>query len=116
MKVLGTPTEAIQIAEDASGSRAVLQSIGEPVPHSRVVSSLIEAKEFVAQAGLPVVVRPAFTLGGTGGGMCETEERFSQIVATGLAASPIGQVLVERSLAGWREVEYEVVRNRAAPA
>src|ERR1039458_4662198 len=111
VKVLGTSLEAIDIAEDRDHFKAMLQSLGEPVPESRTVSSLIEAREFLAQAGLPLVVRPAFTLGGTGGGLCDTEEQFVDIVSNGLAVSPIGQVLVERSLAGWRELEYEVMRD-----
>ncbi len=75
------------------------------------MSSLSEARAFAAEAGLPLVVRPAFTLGGTGGGFCETDETLTERVGAGLAASPISQVLIERSLAGWRELEYEVMRD-----
>jgi carbamoyl-phosphate synthase large subunit len=85
--------------------------IGEPAPDSRTVSSLAEARAFVAEVGLPLVVRPAYTLGGTGGGFCETDETLAERVGAGLAASPISQVLIERSLAGWRELEYEVMRD-----
>ncbi len=75
------------------------------------MSSLSEARAFAAEVGLPLVVRPAFTLGGTGGGFCETDETLTERVGAGLAASPISQVLIERSLAGWRELEYEVMRD-----
>jgi carbamoyl-phosphate synthase large subunit len=111
VRVLGTSLEAIRTAEDREKFKALLQRIGEPVPESRTVSSLAEARAFLAEIGLPLVVRPAFTLGGTGGGLCDTEEQFSDTVAAGLAASPISQVLVERSLTGWRELEYEVMRD-----
>ena len=113
VRVLGTPLSAIRAAEDRERFKDLLQAIGEPAPVSQTVSSLAEARAFRRREGLPLVVRPAFTLGGTGGGLCETEERFVETVAAGLAASPINQVLVERSLAGWREIEYEVMRDAA---
>jgi carbamoyl-phosphate synthase large subunit len=111
VKVLGTPLSAIRAAEDRELFKSLLESIGEPAPLSRSVSSLAEARAFRDEVGLPLVVRPAFTLGGTGGGLCETEEQFVDVVSAGLAASPINQVLVERSVAGWREIEYEVMRD-----
>ncbi len=113
VRVLGTPLSAIRAAEDREAFKELLRRIGEPVPVSQTVSSLAEARAFREREGLPLVVRPAFTLGGTGGGLCETDERFLEVVAAGLAASPINQALVERSLAGWREIEYEVVRDGA---
>jgi carbamoyl-phosphate synthase large subunit len=113
VRVLGTSLRAIHIAEDREQFKDLLTSIDEPVPTSRTVGSVAEAREFLGVMGLPLVVRPAFTLGGTGGGMCETEERFLQVVASGLAASPINQVLIEQSLSGWREIEYEVMRDGA---
>jgi len=113
VRVLGTPMTAIRAAEDRERFKELLQAIGEPVPTSQTVSSLAEARAFREREGLPLVVRPAFTLGGTGGGLCETDERFTETVLAGLAASPIGQVLVERSVAGWREIEYEVMRDAA---
>src|SRR6202011_3666191 len=113
VRVLGTPLSAIRTAEDREQFKKLLQSIGEPVPTSQTVSTVAEAPPFPGREGLPLVVRPAFTLGGTGGGLCETDERFLEIVAAGLASSPINQVLVERSLAGWREIEYEVMRDAA---
>ncbi|MEO8899603.1 MAG: carbamoyl-phosphate synthase large subunit [Candidatus Dormibacter sp.] len=111
LEVLGTSLESIRMAEDRGQFKALLERIGEPAPDSRTVSSLAEARAFAADVGLPLVVRPAYTLGGTGGGFCETDETLAERVAAGLAASPISQVLIERSLAGWRELEYEVMRD-----
>ena len=113
VRPLGTSLEAIRTAEDREKFKELLQRIGEPVPDSRTVDSLAGARRFLETTGLPLVVRPAFTLGGTGGGLCATEEQFVEVVSNGLAVSPIGQVLVERSLAGWREIEYEVMRDAA---
>ncbi|HEY6379069.1 MAG TPA: carbamoyl-phosphate synthase large subunit [Candidatus Dormibacteraeota bacterium] len=113
VRLLGSSLEAIRAAEDRELFKQLLVSIGEPVPESATVASLAEARAFAERQGLPVVVRPAFTLGGTGGGICETDDQLSEIVAAGLSASPIGQVLVERSLVGWREIEYEVMRDAA---
>jgi carbamoyl-phosphate synthase large subunit len=113
VRVLGTGLHAIRTAEDRERFKVLLTSIGEPTPDSATVASLAEARALRERMGLPLVVRPAFTLGGTGGGLCETEERYAETVLTGLAASPISQVLVERSVAGWREIEYEVIRDAA---
>jgi len=111
VRLLGTGLRAIRTAEDRERFKALLDSIGEPAPESATVASLAEARALRERMGLPLVVRPAFTLGGTGGGLCETEERYAETVLAGLAASPISQVLVERSVAGWREIEYEVIRD-----
>jgi carbamoyl-phosphate synthase large subunit len=113
LEVLGTSLQSIRMAEDRGQFKALLDRIGEPAPDSRTVSSLAEARAFAAEVGLPLVVRPAYTLGGTGGGFCETDETLAERVTAGLAASPISQVLIERSLAGWRELEYEVMRDAA---
>ncbi|MGH7775661.1 MAG: carbamoyl-phosphate synthase large subunit, partial [Candidatus Dormibacterales bacterium] len=113
VRVLGTPLEAIRAAEDRELFKQLLIGIGEPVPESATVSSQAEARAARERIGLPLVVHPAFTLGGTGGGICESEAQYTETVAAGLAASPIGQVLVERSLVGWRELEYEVMRDAA---
>ncbi len=113
VRVLGTGLRAIRTAEDRERFKELLTSIGEPAPESATVSSLAEARALRDRMGLPLVVRPAFTLGGTGGGLCETEERYAETVLAGLAASPISQVLIERSVAGWREIEYEVIRDAA---
>jgi carbamoyl-phosphate synthase large subunit len=111
VRVLGTGLRAIRTAEDREKFKNLLTSIGEPTPESATVATLADARALRERMGLPLVVRPAFTLGGTGGGLCETEERYAETILAGLAASPISQVLVERSLAGWREIEYEVVRD-----
>ncbi len=113
VRPLGTSLDAVRTAEDRELFKKLLQRIGEPAPESRTVDSLAGARRFLDEIGLPLVVRPAFTLGGTGGGLCSTEEQFIEVVSNGLAVSPIGQVLVERSLAGWREIEYEVMRDAA---
>ena len=113
VRVLGTGLRAIRTAEDRERFKELLTAIGEPAPESATVSSLVDARALRDRMGLPLVVRPAFTLGGTGGGLCETEERYAETVLAGLAASPISQVLIERSVAGWREIEYEVIRDAA---
>jgi len=111
VRVLGTPLASIREAEDREAFKAVLLRIGEPVPDSRTVTTIEAAREFAASIGFPLVVRPAYTLGGTGGGMAESPLELEAVVRDGLAASPIRQVLVERSLAGWKEIEYEVMRD-----
>ena len=113
VRLLGTPLETIRAAEDRERFRDLLTSIGEPVPPSAIVEGDADAILALKRIGLPAVVRPAYTLGGTGGGIAETEEQYHRIVAGGLAASPIGQVLVEKSLVGWKEIEYEVMRDSA---
>ncbi len=111
VRLLGTPLDTIRKAEDREEFKRLLQSIGEPVPESRTVTTLEAAWQALELTGLPAVIRPAYTLGGTGGGTAHTREEFEHTVRRGLAASPIHQVLVERSLLGWKEVEYEVMRD-----
>ena len=113
VRLLGTPLETIRKAEDRDFFRQFLTDIGEPMPPNRTVSTMDEAQAYKSEVGLPLVIRPAYTLGGTGGGIADTEEEFLAIVESGLAASPISQVLLERSLVGWKEVEYEVIRDGA---
>ncbi|HTD64178.1 MAG TPA: carbamoyl-phosphate synthase large subunit [Verrucomicrobiae bacterium] len=113
VRLLGTPLSAIQHAEDREAFKQLLLSIGEPVPESITAHSDEEALAFAARIGYPLVVRPAFTLGGTGGGVANDAAELSARVMSGVAASPIGQVLVERSLLGWKEIEYEVMRDGA---
>ena len=113
VRLLGTPLETIRNAEDRELFRSLLMELGEPVPPSTIVESMDEARAALADLGLPLVVRPAYTLGGTGGGIANTEDEFEAIVSGGLAASPISQVLLERSLVGWKEIEYEVMRDAA---
>jgi len=113
VRLLGTPLSAIQQAEDREAFKQLLLSIGEPVPESITAHSVEDALAFAARVGYALVVRPAFTLGGTGGGIANDAEELAARVTSGVAASPIGQVLVERSLLGWKEIEYEVMRDGA---
>jgi carbamoyl-phosphate synthase large subunit len=113
VRLLGTPLSAIQHAEDREAFKQLLLSIGEPVPESITAHSVEGALAFAGRVGYPLVVRPAFTLGGTGGGVASDAEELNARVTRGVAASPIGQVLVERSLFGWKEIEYEVMRDGA---
>jgi carbamoyl-phosphate synthase large subunit len=111
VRLLGASVDTIRKAEDREAFKRMLEELGEPVPPSRVCTNAADAREFAALSGLPLVVRPAYTLGGTGGGFVTTEAELEQTVLSGLAASPIHQVLVERSLWGWKELEYEVMRD-----
>ncbi len=113
VQLLGTRLDTIRKAEDRELFKRMLIEIGEPVPESATVTSLEDARRVAKDIGLPVVIRPAYTLGGSGGGMAYTWEQLEAIVAGGLAASPIHQVLVERSVEGWKEIEYEVMRDAA---
>ena len=116
VRVLGTPLAAVRAAEDRGAYRALVTRIGEPVPESAVVESVEAGLDFMDRLGASVVIRPAFTLGGEGGGFADTRVDARERIAAGLAASPIGQVLVERNLSGWSEVEFEVLRDRADTA
>jgi carbamoyl-phosphate synthase large subunit len=115
--LLGTPLEAIEMAEDRARFRDLLERIGQPYPPSEIVQGATEEERRASadlaleRIGLPAIIRPAFTLGGTGGGIVETESAYDERVRFGLRASPIGQVLVERCLVGWQEIEYEVMRD-----
>jgi len=111
VELLGTPLEAIQRGEDRELFKQLMQQIGEPVPESDTVESVEAALAFANSIGYPVIVRPAYTLGGAGGGIAANEEELRKVAAGGLAASPIGQVLIERSVKGWKEIEYEVMRD-----
>ena len=113
VRFLGADADVIRRAEDREAFKQLLIELGEPVPPSLVCESLETARKFAVEIGLPLVVRPAYTLGGTGGGFVTTPEELDRIVQGGLAASPIRQVLVERSLWGWKEIEYEVMRDAA---
>ena len=113
VRVLGTAIESIRMAEDRDRFRAFLTEISEPVPQSEAVESIEAAVDAAAGIGYPAVVRPAYTLGGTGGGVAHDEAELRTISAGGLAASLTGQVLIEKSLLGWKEIEYEVMRDGA---
>lgn len=109
--LLGTPLEAIAQAEDRAMFKATMNEIGEPVPDSAIVTSWEEARSFARQSGFPLIVRPAYTLAGSGGGQVQNHEELQETVTRGLKASPIGQALIERSVAGYKEIEFEVMRD-----
>jgi carbamoyl-phosphate synthase large subunit len=112
VELIGADYEAIRRAEDRDRFRETMLAAGLRVPRSAVATSVADALEALAQIGLPAIVRPAFTLGGQGGGIARSREEFEPLVAGGIAASPIGQVLVEESVLGWGEFELEVMRDR----
>ncbi|MBI2965213.1 MAG: carbamoyl-phosphate synthase large subunit [Chloroflexi bacterium] len=113
VRVLGTPIETIKTAEDRDLFKSLLNRIGEPTPPSRAVHAVKEAIAVATEIGYPVVIRPSYTLGGTGGGFAHNEQQLREIAAGGLAASMTHQVLIEKSLVGWKEIEYEVMRDAA---
>lgn len=113
VKLLGTSVEAIKRAEDREMFKEMMNTIGEPIPESIIVSTLEEAEAFAAEIGLPLIVRPAYTLGGTGGGIAHTMEELRSTCARGLKHSIINQALIERCVVGWKEIEYEVMRDSA---
>ncbi|SDM91585.1 carbamoyl-phosphate synthase large subunit [Paenibacillus sp. yr247] len=111
VKLLGTQLTAIEKAEDRDLFRDLMRELEQPVPDSVIVTTVAQAVDFANEIGFPIIIRPAYTLGGTGGGICNTMEELTDIVASGIRYSPIGQCLVERSIAGMKEVEYEVMRD-----
>ncbi|HJV30735.1 MAG TPA: carbamoyl-phosphate synthase large subunit, partial [Bacillales bacterium] len=111
VEILGTKLSAIEMAEDRDLFRTLMNDLNEPVPDSEIVHELGEAESFVASIGYPVIVRPAYTLGGTGGGICRNHEELVEIVTSGLKNSPVHQCLLEKSIAGFKEIEYEVMRD-----
>ena len=113
VEILGTALDAIEKAEDRDKFRELMYEIGEPVPESVIVHTIEEAVAFACENGYPVVVRPAFTLGGTGGGFAHSEEELRVICDNGLKISPVHQCLIEQSIAGYKEIEYEVMRDNA---
>ncbi|MCL1931222.1 MAG: carbamoyl-phosphate synthase large subunit, partial [Treponema sp.] len=113
VRLLGSSPETIDKAEDRLIFKVTMQAIGQPVVPSEIATDLETAVAFAAEIGYPLIVRPAFTLGGSGGGIADNEAKFREIAANGLALSPIHQILVEKSVAGWKEIEFEVMRDRA---
>lgn len=111
VKLLGTQLESIEKAEDRDLFRELMRELDQPVPESAIITSVEEAMGFASGIGYPLIVRPAYTLGGTGGGICDNEEELRETVKAGIRYSPIGQCLVEKSIAGMKEVEYEVMRD-----
>ena len=110
-ELLGVNRESIKKAEDREEFKKLMQEIGEPIPSSIIATSIEECREFVEQEGFPVIIRPAYTLGGTGGGIAENMEELEQLCYKGMENSAIGQILLEKSVAGWKEIEYEVIRD-----
>lgn len=111
VEILGTELDAIEKAEDREKFRNLMLEIGEPIPDSTIVHTVEEAVDYANQIGYPVVVRPAFTLGGTGGGFADDEAELRDIATNGLKLSPVHQCLIEKSIAGFKEIEYEVMRD-----
>ncbi|MBK3494455.1 carbamoyl-phosphate synthase large subunit [Viridibacillus sp. YIM B01967] len=111
IEILGTKLDAINKAEDRDLFRNLMYELDVPVPESDIIHNLEEAFAFVEKIGYPVIVRPAFTLGGTGGGICHNEQDLKEIVTSGLKYSPVTQCLLEKSIAGFKEIEYEVMRD-----
>ncbi|MCD4845327.1 MAG: carbamoyl-phosphate synthase large subunit [Methanosarcinales archaeon] len=111
VKLYGTPLKAIRETEDRDLFKQAMQRIGEPLPRSKAVNSIDEAVEMIDELGLPLIIRPAYTLGGAGGGIAYTKEKLVSITELGLKRSRIHQVLIEESVLGWGEFEYEVMRD-----
>jgi carbamoyl-phosphate synthase large subunit len=111
VNLIGTTSETIKKAEDRLEFKTTMEKIGEPCAPSTVVTTLADAIEFANKIGYPVVVRPAYTLGGSGGGIAGSEEQLKEICSNGLRLSRVGQCLIERCIAGWKEIEYEVMRD-----
>ncbi|WP_407857008.1 carbamoyl-phosphate synthase large subunit [Enterococcus hailinensis] len=113
IELLGTKLSAIDQAEDRDLFKQLMEELHQPIPESEIVTTVEAAVEFANKIGYPIIVRPAFTLGGTGGGMCDNEEELRTIAENGLKLSPATQCLIERSIAGFKEIEYEVMRDSA---
>ncbi|MBQ3226285.1 MAG: carbamoyl-phosphate synthase large subunit [Clostridia bacterium] len=111
VKLLGTATSAIKMAEDRQEFKDTMESIGEPCIASKVVDTYEDALSFAKEIGFPVIVRPAYTLGGTGGGIAYTEADLEEIAPNGLRLSRVHQVLIEKCISGWKEIEFEVIRD-----
>lgn len=111
VRLLGTSPEGIKNAEDRQSFKDMMESINEPCIASKVVTDLQSGLDFAKEIGLPVIIRPAYTLGGTGGGIAHTEVQFKEICESGLRLSRVHQVLVEKCISGWKEIEYEVIRD-----
>ncbi|MCM2466784.1 carbamoyl-phosphate synthase large subunit [Methanoculleus oceani] len=111
VEILGTPLEAIYRGEDREQFRDLMNAIGEPVPRSMILENMNQIDEAIREVGLPAIIRPAYTLGGSGGGVAHTPEEMRRIIEIGLSRSRIHQVLVEESVAGWKEIEFEVMRD-----
>ena len=111
VKLLGTSLDTIKKAEDRESFKELMQEIGEPIPKSKIVETLEDGLAFATETGYPLIVRPAYTLGGTGGGIAFNEGELKKVLYSGLMHSRINQVLLEQSVAGFKEIEYEVMRD-----
>jgi carbamoyl-phosphate synthase large subunit len=111
IELLGTKLATIKQAEDRDLFRKLMVQLDEPIPESRIVNSMEDAREFVDLVGFPLIIRPAYTLGGTGGGIVKSSEELEEVAANGLKLSPVHQVLIEKSIAGFKEIEFEVMRD-----
>jgi carbamoyl-phosphate synthase large subunit len=112
VRLLGINSEAIKKAEDRDEFKKLMQEIKQPIPKSIIATEISQCQEFVKQYGYPVIIRPAYTLGGTGGGFATNDEELIVTCGSGITKSPIGQILLEQSVAGWKEIEYEVIRDK----
>ena len=112
IRLLGTSPEGIKKAEDRQAFKDTMEQIGEPCVASKVVNTYEDAESFAKEIGLPVIVRPAYTLGGTGGGICYTMEELEETAKSGLHLSRVHQILIEKCISGWKEIEYEVMRDK----
>ena len=111
VRIIGTSIESIKEGEDREGFKKLMEKIGQPVVESAIVTNVEDGIKFAEKIGYPLIVRPAYTLGGTGGGIANNVEELKEILAHGLHLSRVGQVLLERSIKGWKEIEYEVIRD-----
>lgn len=113
VRVIGTSIEAIKEGEDRDSFKKLMERTNQPIIESKIITDLEDGVDFAQKIGYPVIVRPAYTLGGTGGGIAENEDEFREICAQGLHFSRVGQVLIENSIKGWKEIEFEVIRDGA---
>jgi carbamoyl-phosphate synthase large subunit len=113
VRLIGVDVAAIDTAEDREKFRQLMVKIGMAVAPSRIANSLLEGKEFAQEIGFPLVIRPSFTLGGTGGGFVHSKDELEEALERGLTASPIHEVLVEKAVLGWKEYELELLRDQA---
>jgi len=112
VKLLGVNSDTIKKAEDREEFKKLMIEINEPIPMSMTATTIHECEKFAKEYGYPLIIRPAYTLGGTGGGIANNHEELLEICDNGIKSSPIGQVLIEQSVAGWKEIEYEVIRDK----
>ncbi len=113
VRVIGTSIEAIKEGEDRDSFKKLMERTNQPIIESKIITDLEDGVNFAQKIGYPVIIRPAYTLGGTGGGIAENEDEFREICAQGLHFSRVGQVLIEKSIKGWKEIEFEVIRDGA---